>query len=143
MPLWSTSGPKTRSKTKSLRPWGESIDRLVLEVTCTMGRWKRCGIKSYPGSSGLNCGRTRTAAKERRSLSARTLIRHQTCAFISSREKKETRMHTDADSSPVVLVRGSALAALLAVHTQPTVAPWLRTSSNHAQGTLKLMRWRW
>jgi hypothetical protein len=57
--------------------------------------------------------------------------------------KGRREMRTDADSSPVVLVRGSALAALLAVHTQPTVAPWLRTSSNRAQGTLKLMRWRW
>ncbi|PTB49039.1 hypothetical protein M431DRAFT_320600 [Trichoderma harzianum CBS 226.95] len=52
-------------------------------------------------------------------------------------------MRTDTDSRPIVLIRGSALAALLAVHTQPTGAPWLRTSSNRAQGTLKLMRWRW
>lgn len=46
IPAWSTSGPKTLSKTKSLRPCCESIDRLVGDCTCTMDRWKRWGMSS-------------------------------------------------------------------------------------------------
>jgi hypothetical protein len=30
-------------------------------MTCTIDRWNRWGIKSYPGSLGFNAGRTRTA----------------------------------------------------------------------------------
>ena len=46
MPSCVTSGPKTRSNTKSFLPCGESIAKLVLDVTWTIGRWKRCGMRS-------------------------------------------------------------------------------------------------
>ena len=35
--------------------------KLVGDVAWTIGLWKRCGIKSNPGSDGLRGGRMRTA----------------------------------------------------------------------------------
>ena len=106
MPSWVTSSPNTRSKTKSLRPWGESIAKLVGEVTWTIDRWNRCGMSSNPGSVGFSGGRTRTAIDSTVSLYSIPRIR--------------LKLHTNFDRCFPILVRSATATTTFARHAHST-----------------------